>query len=147
MAEWLGCPATEIAAAVRAGDVTARAVVAEHLARIRAINDELHAFRVVREQHALAEADFVDARADRADLLLAGVPLAVKDNTAVAGEAPRCGSAATPDEPAAVDHEVVRRLRAAGAVVVGISSMPDLGLFPMDDSVYGIARNPWCPER
>lgn len=147
MTEWLGRQATEIATAVRAGEVTARAVVAEHLARIRAIDGELGAFRVVREQRALAEADVVDARADRADLPLAGVPLAVKDNTAVAGEAARCGSAATPDEPAAADHEVVRRLRAAGAVVVGLSSMPELGLFPMDDSVYGIARNPWRPER
>jgi amidase len=147
MAEWLWHPATTIAAAVRAGEVTARAVVAEHLAQIRAIDGELGAFRVVRAQRALAEADVVDTRADRAGLPLAGVPLAVKDNTAVAGETARRGSAATPDEPAAADDEVVRRLRAAGAVVVGLSSMPDLGLFPMDDSVYGIAHNPWCPER
>src|SRR5262249_1267507 len=74
-------------------------------------------------------------------------PLAVKDNTAVAGETARSGSAATPEEPAAADHEVVRRLHAAGAVVVGLSSMPELGLFPMADSVYGTVRNPWCPER
>jgi amidase len=42
---------------------------------------------------------------------------------------------------------VVRLLRAAGAVIVGISSMPELGIFPMNDSVYGIAHNPWCPQR
>ena len=147
MAEWAGRPATQIAAAVRAGEVTARAVVAEHLARIRVINGELGAFRVVREQRALAEAGAVDDRADRASLPLAGVPVAVKDNTAVAGEAPRTGSAATPAEPAVADHEVVRRLRAAGAVVVGLTSMPDLGIFPMGDSPYGIVRNPWRPDR
>ena len=147
MAEWAGRRATEIAAAVRSGEVTARAVVAEHLARIRAINGELGAFRAIRQQQALVEAGVVDARADRADLPMAGVPVAVKDNTAVAREAIRSGSAATPDKPAAADHEVVRRLRAAGAVVVGLSSMPELGLFPMGDSVYGITRNPWRLER
>jgi amidase len=144
---WVGRPATEIAAAVRAGDITARAVVAEHVARIRAGNHRLGAFRVIREMRALAEADTVDAHPDRAVLPLAGVPLAVKDNTAVRGEVARSGSAATPGDPAAADHEVVRRLRAAGAVVVGLSSMPELGIFPMNDSVFGVARNPWCPQR
>lgn len=147
MAEWVGRLATEIAAAVRLGEVTARTVATEHLARVHALDSELGAFRVVRGKLALAEADIVDARADRADLPLAGVPLAIKDNTAVVGETARSGSAAVPDEPATADHEVVRRLRAAGAVVVGISSMPELGIFPMGDSAYGIARNPWCPRR
>ncbi len=147
MEEWPGRSATEIATAVRSGAVTARAVVTEHLARVHALDGELGAFRVVRDNRALAEADIVDARLDRADLPLAGVPLAIKDNTAVAGETARSGSAATPDERAPADHEVVRRLRSAGAVILGISSMPELGIFPMDDSVYGIAHNPWCLQR
>jgi amidase len=158
MAGWVGRPATQIAAAVRAGMATARAVVAEHLARIEALDGELGAFRVLRPQRALAEADAVDAElaaapggpahpgtasTGQARFPLAGVPLGVKDNTAVAGEVPRFGSLATPDTPAVADHEVVRRLRAAGAVVLGLTRMPELGIFPMGDSAWGLPRNPW----
>ncbi len=147
MAGWAGRTATEIAAAVRAGETTARAVVAEHLDRIARLNPELAAFVRVRADAALSEADGVDGRADRAGLPLAGVPVAIKDNVPVAGEPMRVGSAATPDTPQDQDHPAVARLRAAGAVVVGLTNLPELGLYPFTDSVYGIARNPWDPRR
>ncbi|WP_344457167.1 amidase family protein, partial [Actinomadura kijaniata] len=114
MGEWVGRRATEIAAAVRAGKVTAVEVVREHLDRIDALDDELGAFARVRRDRALAEAAEVDARADRAELPLAGVPVPVKDNVPVAGEPMRSGSAATPDAPQEKDHPVVARLRGAG---------------------------------
>jgi amidase len=147
MTTWVGRTATEIAAAVRAGDVTARKVTEDHLSRITSLNDELGAFVRVRTTRAEREAEEVDARSDRTALPLAGVPVAVKDNIPVAGEPMRSGSAATPDTTQEKDHPVVTRLRAAGAVVVGLTNLPELGIFPFSDSVFAISRNPWDVHR
>lgn len=147
MSEWIGRTAAEIAAAVRAGKASAGEVVREHLDRIAAIDGELGAFVRVRAERAAAEAAEVDARGDLAGLPLAGVPVAIKDNIPVAGEPMRSGSAATPDTPQPADHPVVAGLRAAGAVVVGITNLPELGIYPFTDNAYGIARNPWDPRR
>ena len=147
MAAWVGRTATEIAAAVQSGDVTARDVVAEHLERIAKLNAELGAFVRVRPAEALREAEEVDGRADRGQLRLAGVPVAIKDNLPVGGEPMRLGSAATPDVPQDEDHPVVARLRAAGAVVVGLTNLPELGIYPFTDGTFGIARNPWDRRR
>jgi amidase len=147
MADMIGRSAVEIATAVRAGKVTAGEVVAGHLDRIARRNAELGAFVRIRPAAAAAEAQAVDARADRAELPLAGVPVAVKDNVPVTGEPMSYGSAAFPQVPRDHDHPVVARLRAAGAVVVGLTNLPELAIYPFTDSVYGIARNPWDPRR
>ncbi|MFI8193485.1 amidase [Streptomyces sp. NPDC085946] len=147
MTSWAGRTAADMAAAVREKRVTPREVVAEHLARIELLDGRVGAFRVVRARAALAEADKVAARADLAGLPLAGVPVAVKDNLAVRGESTRVGSAATPDTPAAADHVTVARLRAAGAVVVGLTNVPELCVFGTTDGVHGTARNPWDLSR
>ncbi|MEU7382398.1 MULTISPECIES: amidase family protein [unclassified Streptomyces] len=147
MTKWAGRSAAEIAAAVRDGRATPREVVAEHLARIERLDGRVGAFRTVRAEAALAEADEVAARGDLAGLPLAGVPVAVKDNLAVRGESSRVGSAATPDTPAAGDHVTVGRLRAAGAVVVGLTNVPELCVFGTTEGVHGITRNPWDPTR
>ncbi|MEH0653952.1 amidase family protein [Streptomyces scabiei] len=147
MTSWTGRTAAEIAAAVREGRVTPREVVAEHLARIEALDGHIGAFRSVRAQAALAEADEVAGRADLAGLPLAGVPVAVKDNLGVRGESTLNGSAATPRTPAGDDHVTVARLRAAGAVVVGLTNVPELCVFGTTDGVHGIARNPWDTSR
>lgn len=140
-------PATETADAVRAGRVTAREAVLAALARIEAVDGEIGAYQVVRRDAALREAEAVDARTDRVTLPLAGVPLAVKDNVPLTGEPMRDGSAGSDPEPQTVDHEVVRRLRAAGAVVVGLTRVPELCVFGATDSVFGITRNPWDGSR
>ena len=147
MADMIGRSAVEIATAVRAGKVTAGEVVAGHLDRIARRNAELGAFVRIRPAAAAAEAQAVDARADRAELPLAGVPVAVKDNVPVTGEPMGYGSAAFPQVPRDHDHPVVARLRAAGAIVVGLTNLPELAIYPFTDSVYGIARNPWDPRR
>ncbi|MER5428364.1 amidase family protein [Streptomyces sp. NPDC002588] len=147
MTTWVGKAAVEIAAAVREKQVTPREVVAEHLARIERLDGRIGAFRVVRAEAALAEADEVAARGDLAGLPLAGVPVAVKDNLAVRGESMRVGSAATPDRPAGADHVTVARLRAAGAVVVGLTNVPELCVFGTTEGVHGTARNPWDTSR
>ena len=143
----IGRSAVEIATAVRAGKVTAGEVVAGHLDRIARRNAELGAFVRIRPAAAAAEAQAVDARADRAELPLAGVPVAVKDNVPVTGEPMGYGSAAFPQVPRDHDHPVVARLRAAGAIVVGLTNLPELAIYPFTDSVYGVARNPWDPRR
>ncbi|MFF3935538.1 amidase [Streptomyces phaeofaciens] len=147
MTSWVGRTAVEIAAAVRAKEATPREVVAEHLARIERLDGRIGAFRLVRAEAALAEADEVAARSGLAELPLAGVPVAVKDNLAVRGEATRAGSAATSDTPAGADHVTVARLRAAGAVVVGLTNVPELCVFGTTEGVHGTARNPWDTSR
>ncbi|MFG2126968.1 amidase [Streptomyces sp. NPDC048751] len=147
MSTWVGRTAAEIAVAVREKRATPREVVAEHLARIERLDGRIGAFRTVRAEAALAEADAVGARADLTELTLAGVPVAVKDNLGVRGESTRVGSAATPDTPAGDDHVTVARLRAAGAVVVGLTNVPELCVFGTTDGVHGIARNPWDTSR
>ncbi len=147
MADMIGHSATEIAAAVRSGEVTAGEVTAGHLDRTARLNAELGAFVRVRAAEAAAEARAVDARADRAELPLAGVPVAVKDCVPVAGEPMGYGSAAFPRVPQEHDHPLVARLRAAGAVVVGLTNLPELAIYPFTDSVYGVARNPWDRRR
>ena len=147
MTTWAGRTAAEISAAVREKRVTPREVVAEHLARIERLDGRVGAFRTVCAEAALTEADEVAARADFDRLSLAGVPVAVKDNLAVRGESTRVGSAATPDTPATQDHVTVARLRAAGAVIVGLTNVPELCVFGTTDGVLGTARNPWDPTR
>jgi amidase len=145
---WTGdFTATAISAAVRAGTSTATEVVTEALARIADRDPLLRAFVVVRRQAALAEAAAVDNRRDRHGLPLAGVPVAIKDNVAVAGEPLRNGSAATTTKPAASDHPVVARLREAGAIVVGITAVPELCIWGSTDSPTAITRNPWNTDR
>ena len=147
MVSWIGRSAAQIAEAVRAGEAEPRQVVRQHLERIGRLNPHLGAFRRIRHQEALTEADALAARSDLAELPLAGVPVAVKDNVEVAGEQMRNGSAASSSAVNSADHPVVARLRAAGAIVVGLTNVPELCLAAMSDSVYGIARNPWDRER
>jgi amidase len=143
----VGLPAAELAARVRAGELTAVDVVRAHLAHLDEVEPRVNAFRVVRREAALAEAAAVDAAPGRASLPLAGVPIAVKDNVAVAGEACTDGSPACPERTAARDHPVVARLRAAGAVVVGITRAPELCLYASTDGPGAVSRNPWDTAR
>src|SRR4051812_43135072 len=139
--------ALDLAAAVREGRRTAVDVVREHLDRIAARDPELNAFCTVRAA-ALDEAAAVDAAADRGRLPLAGVPVAVKENIAVAGEPVRHGSAATTAAPAETDDALVTRLRDAGCVVVGTTRMPELAAWGFTASAAGgPTRNPWDPAR
>ncbi len=143
--EWT---ATAVSAGVREGRITALDATCQALARIAERDADIGAFQVVRREAALREAEAVDVRlASSALLPLAGVPVAIKDNVPVEGEPMRVGSAATEAHPQPADHEVVRRLREAGAVVVGITRVPELCVFGATDSVYGITRNPWAMGR
>ena len=144
---WVGATARQISRGVRRGDVSATQVVADTLEEIAIADPSLDAFRIVRAGEALAEAEKVDDQEDLANLPLAGVPVAVKENTAVAGLPTWGGSAAVRQPVAEQDHEVVRRLRGAGAVVVGVTKMPEMGLWAVTDDEDGPTRNPWDRDR
>ena len=144
---WVGATAKQMARAVRRGDATATQIVADHLERITITDPSLEAFRVVRAGEAIVEAEKVDEQEDLANLPLAGVPVAVKENTAVAGLPTWHGSAEARTPIAEEDHEIVRRLRGAGAIVVGVTKMPELGLWATTDGPEGATRNPWDLDR
>ncbi|MEI5103000.1 amidase [Streptomyces sp. PmtG] len=138
----------ETARALAAGEVSARELTERALARIAATQPVLNAFRVVRAEAALAEADAADLRlAAGARAPLLGVPIAVKDDTDVAGEPTAFGCpGAFP--PKAADAEAVRRLRAAGAVIVGKTNTCELGQWPFTEGpAFGDTRNPWNTGR
>lgn len=137
--------AAEIAAGVRAGTLDPVAVTEEALRRISALDGSVGAFRVVRGADARREAAALRSRDDLARLPLAGVPVAVKDVAEITGETATHGSRARAAVPASDDHAVVRRLRAAGAIVVGVTRVPELCIWPMSDDSAGQARNPWSP--
>jgi amidase len=134
-----------LARLVRDREVRPRELVELCLRRIEAINPGLNAFRVVMAEEALAEADRLE-RAEPSEPL-AGVPIAVKDDLPVAGQSVTRGSRSY-GPPEAADSEVVRRLRAAGAIPIGITNVPELMIFPWTASAAnGVTRNPWDPAR
>ena len=139
--------AIEIVHAVGSGELSPVNVAREHLERIAALDQRVGAFEAVRSREVLAEADALAARSDLAGLPLAGVPVAVKDNLPIAGEVPGHGHPAARSVPAEKDHEVVGRLRAAGALIVGRTRMPQLAIWGTSDCPCGIARNPWDLRR
>jgi aspartyl-tRNA(Asn)/glutamyl-tRNA(Gln) amidotransferase subunit A len=143
--------AAEIAAAVSAGRVSARLVVEAALARIGACNPRLKAFTDITAERALSEADAVDTAraAGRPPGPLAGVPFAVKNLFDVEGLPTRAGSKINRDRsPAARDAVLVRRLEAAGAVLLGTLNMGEFAYdFTGENAHDGACRNPHDPAR
>jgi amidase len=140
--------AADIADDVRRGRRSAVDVITASLARIARLDPDIEAFQAVAAAAAREAAEVVDARPDRSQLALAGVPVAIKDNIDVLGMPTRHGSPATTHEPADADDELVRRLRAAGAVVVGKTKLPELAIWPFTESAaFGGTRNPEDPAR
>jgi amidase len=133
---------------VRAGEVSSRELTELFLNRIERLDPELNAFRTVWAERALADADQADARHKAGDdRPLLGLPLAVKDTEDVAGEITALGTAAV-TEPARADNDFVRRLRAAGAVLVGKTNLPELAIMGSTEGpAFGVTRNPWDVER
>ena len=134
---------------LRAKELTPRELVELYLSRIERLNPRVNAFVSIRAEKALAEADAAlkRLRAGETGALL-GVPVVVKDNVDIAGEITTHGTAAQ-DTPARADAEVVRRLRAAGAPILGKTTLPELATCGQltESPTYGITRNPWDPAR
>jgi amidase len=134
------------AAAVASGQVSSVELVGGALERISRYDGRLNAFTTVLAEEALAEAAARDAHAGERGPLH-GVPVAIKEELDVAGRVTTFGGRGNA-APAVADAEVVHRLRAAGAVVVGKTNMPEFGQWPFTESVaHGITRNPWDTRR
>ncbi|GGW48147.1 amidase [Streptomyces griseoloalbus] len=135
------------ARALAAGEMTSRELVEQALTRIEATQSSLNAFRIVRTDAALLEAEAADRRLAAGERLpLLGVPVAVKDDMDVAGE-PTAFGCRGEFPPVAADGEAVRRLRAAGAVIVGKTNTCEFGQWPFTEGpAFGATRNPWNTE-
>ncbi len=130
---------------MRGGEISARELVQASLDRIELANPRLNAFVRLCAGRALAEADAVLPGDPRP---LCGVPVGIKDLlSATEGIATSHGSSAFGDWTADHDSAHIRRLREAGAIVVGKTSTPELGLRPLTESErHGVTRNPWNPR-
>jgi len=143
---------------IASGEVSSRELVELYLDRIARLDGRLNAFRVVFAERVRLEADQADARRAAVESRaedgqqapqrpLLGVPIAVKDNIDVAGEL-TCHGTDAEDEPARADAEVVRRLREAGALIIGKTHLPELAIWPFTESAtFGVTRNPWDQQR
>jgi amidase len=133
------------------GEISSRELVDLYLERIERLDRKLNAFRVVLGERVRMEADQADARrgagGDSGRRPLLGVPIAIKDDVDVAGEVTAYGTNAHGD-PARADAEVVRRLREAGALIIGKTNVPELTLWPFTETAtFGTTRNPWDLQR
>ena len=133
---------------VRAGEVSPKELVQLSLDRIARLDPELNSFRKVFAEKALLEAEQAEARvAAGEERPLLGVPIAIKDEIDVVGEVNTHGTDGF-SEPAKADSEVVRRLREAGAIVIGLTLLPEMAICGFTESAtYGVTRNPWNPQR
>ncbi len=140
--------AAQQARLIAAGDVSSRELVQTYLDRIARLDPQLNAWRIVFAERALAEADQADGRRGAGnERPLLGVPIAIKDDIDIGGEPTAWGTAAH-GGPAPQDAEVVRRLRAAGAIVLGKTNVPELTIWPFTETItFGATRNPWDVER
>jgi amidase len=146
--ELVFAPAHRQAELLRTREVTARELCDAHLERIERVDPRLNAFRVVLADAARAAADAAQARIDAGDGgRLTGVPVVLKDNVDLAGEVTTHGTAAA-EGTATADAEFVRRVKAAGMVILGKTHLPELAAHPFTESrTFGPTRNPWDPSR
>jgi amidase len=131
-------------AALADGRVSSTQLVRQTLEHIETTQSTLNAFRVVRGDAAHTEAAEADRRIAAGERLpLLGVPIAIKDDVDLA-EHPTSFGCSGPFAAKAEDCEMVRRLRAAGAVIVGKTNTPEIGLYPFTEGKsFGVTRNPW----
>jgi amidase len=137
-----------LAELVREREVSSRELVELCLGRIERFEPELNAFRIVMAERALIDADQADGRIGAGDdRPLLGLPIAVKDEEDVAGEVTGFGTDAH-GPPATRDSDFVRRLRAAGAVIIGKTNLPELAIMGSTEGpAFGVTRNPWDVSR
>jgi amidase len=142
--------ALELARHIAAREVSCVEVMEAHLQRIQAVNPRLNAIVHVLDGPARAEAQAADRQAARGGPLgpLHGVPFTVKENIDMAGLPTTWGVQALAQAMVPVDAPVVQRLRAAGAIPIGRTNLPDMALrVHTDSSLHGPTRNPWHPGR
>lgn len=145
MHELLTRSAIELASLIRAGELSARELVETSLRRIDELDPTVGAFTHVAHAAALEAADQVGPGDPRP---FAGVPIAIKDNRAVAGMPITMCSDLFADTVPRHDSFLVRRLKDAGFVIVGKTKLPEMGILPTTEPRrFGAALNPWALDR
>ncbi len=142
--------AGELAAMIASREVSSLDVVESHLARIAAVNSKVNAVVRVLADEARTAAAAADAAVTRGEALgpLHGVPFTVKENIDMAGLPTTWGVPALAQAVVPVDAPVVERMRAAGAIPIARTNLPDMALrVSTDSSLHGITRNPWNAAR
>ena len=150
MTELWSCSAGDLAAGIARTDYSCVEVIEAHLRRIEAVNPAVNAVVKVFAEAARRDAIEADRKAAAGEALgpLHGVPFTIKDNIDIAGCATTWGIAAFANAVAPSDAPVVERMRRAGAIPIGRTNLPDMGLrMHTDSSLYGLTRNPWNPRR
>src|SRR6202140_5034018 len=140
----------EASARIRARTLTPTQLTEACLARIQTYNPKLNAFITVLGEQALAQAREMEAeqRAGRFRSPLHGIPIALKDNIGTAGIPPTAASAVFADRIPTEDAEVTRRLKAAGAILIGKTNLHEFAMGGTSaTSYYGPVRNPWALDR
>jgi amidase len=144
-ADLLFRPVGELAADVAGGTLSSRELVQTSLDRIEELNPQLNAFVDVFAEEALAEADAIGPGDGRP---FAGVPIAIKNNRGIAGKRLTFAAELMGDFIAPHDHNVVKRAKAAGFVIVGTTTLPEYGILPVTETArFGATRNPWDTTR
>src|SRR5690349_21629818 len=137
--------AIELASMVRSGELGARELAEASLARIEALEPTINAFTHVAHDYAIRAAEEISPGDPRP---FAGVPIAIKDNRPVAGMPLTVGSDLFGDYVAERDSFLVRRLRDAGFVIVGKTTLSEMGILPTTETRrFGPTRNPWDLDR
>ncbi len=138
-------PAIELAEMVRSGEISSRELVETSLERIEELNPALNAFVDVDSERALATADAVRPGDERP---FAGVPIAIKNNRPVQGLRLTYGCSLMAENMCDYDHNITRRLKQAGFVIVGTTTLPEYGILPTSEArIFGPTRNPWDLQR
>ncbi len=143
------CTAAELAAHIREGRLSARAVIDAHLARLAALNPVMNAVTVPLDDAARAAADAADAAAKAGAPLgpLHGVPFTVKENLDCVGSATTHGVWALRRAMPYADAPIVARMKAAGAIPIGRTNLSEMGLrLDTDNPLRGRTRNPFDPK-
>jgi amidase len=145
----LFAPAARLLALLRARELSSTELVDAHVARIARVNPRLNAVVTLTPEAARREAAEADRRLRAGEARpLEGLPVTIKDSLETAGVRSTCGTKIFEDYVPASDAVTVARLRAAGAIVLGKTNLPELALdFDCDNPVFGRSNNPWDLER
>ena len=138
------------AAAIRGGEVSAVDTIGQCLERIGEVDPAINAFHEIWQDHAIARAEGIDLAVAAGDDpgVLAGVPIAIKDNIATSHGTTTCGSRMLEHYKSPFDATVVERLEAAGAILIGKTNCDEFAMgSSTEHCAWGATRNPWDPSR